>query len=136
MKGIKLIDIPFAEDSRGFLSVVEQGKEIPFEIKRVFWIYGVAEKATRASHAHKELSQFIVAPAGSFKVTLDDGEEREEFQIDSPVKGLLIPRGVWISITDFSKDAVCMVAAPGNYDLDEYITDYDRFLKWKKEVSD
>ena len=134
MKGFQLIEIPIKKDQRGNLAIIEQWEEIPFEIKRIFWIFDVPTDGQRAAHAHKELSQFITGIAGSFRIKLDDGERKESVILDSPGKGLLISPGIWISLTDFSKDAVCLVVAPGDYNEGEYIKDYQEFLRWKRDV--
>lgn len=128
MKEVKIIDIPDILDTRGNLAVVEECREIPFQIKRVFWIYGVKPGETRASHAHKELYQCLVAVSGSLKVWIDNGYEKEEIVLDSPSKGLLIPPKVWITLKDFTPDAVCLVMAPSEYDPKEYIKNYQEFI--------
>lgn len=136
MKGVRLITIPTFFDSRGQICIAEQPEEIPFEIKRIFWISGVPENQTRASHAHKKQSQFLVAVAGSFKVKLDNGHMLTEFNLDSPSTGLLVPSGIWITLTDFSKEAVCLVASPEIYEETEYLKEYDKFLEWKKALKE
>lgn len=130
MKGVEIIDIPKMSDHRGNLSVVEQFRNVPFEIKRLFWIYGVPEGQGRAAHAHKEQDQFIIPISGQFKIKLDNGSFTESFIMDKPYQGLLVHPGIWISLEDFSKDAVCLVLAPEVYEESDYMREYDEFLEW------
>lgn len=118
-------------DHRGNLSVVEQLREVPFEIKRLFWIYGVPEGQGRAAHAHKEQAQFVLPMSGSFDIVLDNGEDaKETYHMNQPDRGLLIEPGTWISLENFSKNAVCLVIAPEPYDESDYMREYDEFLDW------
>ena len=132
MEGYKFFDIPVISDGRGNLVVVEQCKQIPFEIKRVFWIFGVPESEKRAGHAHKLQKQFIVAVSGSFDVLLDNGYEKVSVTLNNPSKGLLISNGIWLTLEGFSPDAVCLVMVPEIYNPQDYISDYTLFLDWKK----
>ena len=132
MEGVKLVDIPKMSDHRGNLSVVENFREFPIEIKRLFWIYGVPEGEGRAAHAHKEQVQLIIPISGHFTVVLDNGSQKETFHLDRPNQGLLVNPPIWISLEDFSKDAVCLVIAPEIYDEDDYMREYDEFLEWVK----
>lgn len=128
----RLIELTRIYDPRGNLSVVENFRDIPFEIKRVFWIYDVPGGENRGGHAHKELYQFIVATSGSFNVNVTDGENKQCFFLNHPYIGVLIPPGIWASQNDFSSGAVCMVAASDYYDEDDYIRDYDEYLEFLK----
>ena len=128
MKGIEIISFPILHDPRGDLSVVEQYKEIPFDIKRVFWIFNVPEGEKRAQHAHVSQEQLIVALAGEFKITVDNGKEKQIILMNSPVAGLHVSPRIWISLEDFSRDAVCLVISSGSYDPKDYIRDYQSFL--------
>ena len=130
MAKAEIIEIPKMSDARGNLSVVENFREFPVEIKRIFWIYGVPEGQGRAAHAHKEQMQLIIPTSGHFTVKIDDGEEITTFCMDEPNKGLLVPPGNWISLENFSKDAVCMVVAPEVYDESDYMREYDEFLEF------
>lgn len=125
-----LIDIRKFSDERGFLSVVEGGIDIPFEIKRVYYLYLVPEVA-RGAHAHKQLQQLMVATSGSVHVTIDDGRNKKTFLLDKPWKGLLVAPGMWRTLDDFSGGAVCMVLASEVYQVEDYIRDYNEFLKFK-----
>ena len=117
-------------DRKGNLTVVENGVTLPFDVKRVYYLYDVPGGESRGAHAHKELSQFIVAASGSFSVTLTDGKERRTFFLNRPYKGLLVRPGMWRDLDDFSSGAVCMVLASEPYDEDDYIYEYDDFQKY------
>lgn len=126
-----IIDIRKFTDSRGYLSVIEGGVDIPFEIKRIYYLYMVPESA-RGSHAHKQLQQLMIATSGSVHVTLDDGTNKKTFVLDKPWKGLLVVPGLWRDLDNFAGGTVCMVLASDKYDTEDYIRDYDEFLKYKK----
>ena len=129
----RIIQLPVIPDERGNLSFVEENHHIPFEIKRVYWLYDVPGGASRGAHAHKELYQLIIAASGSFRVTLDDGREKKSFFLNRSYQGLLVPPGIWRDLDDFSSGAVCMVLASELYDAKDYIRDYEEFLKFKRE---
>ena len=119
-------------DRKGNLSVVENGLPLPFDVKRVYYLYDVPGGESRGAHAHRELSQFIVAASGSFSVTLTDGNERRTFFLNRPYKGLLVRPGMWRDLDDFSSGAVCMVLASDIYKEEDYIRDYEEFLEFRK----
>lgn len=118
-------------DRKGNLSVVENGITLPFDVKRVYYIYDVPGGESRGAHAHKELSQLIVAASGSFKVTLDDGQVKRTFFLNRPYQGLYVKPGMWRDLEDFSSGAICMVLASDIYQAEDYIRDYDAFLKFR-----
>lgn len=120
-------------DRKGDISVVENGKTLPFDVKRVYYLYDVPGGESRGGHAHKDLSQLIVAASGSFNVTLDDGNVKRTFLLNRPYQGLYIVPGIWRDLNDFSSGAVCMVLASHEYDPDDYIRDYNSFKKLKME---
>ena len=127
-----IIDLTRIYDHRGNLSVVEEYKDIPFEIKRVYWTYDVPGGESRGGHAHKNLFQFLVAANGSFSVTIDDGlGYKETFFLNHPYRGLLIPPGFWRTLDDFSSGAVCLVLASEFFSEEDYIRDYNYFIKYK-----
>lgn len=126
----KIIDIRRYSDTRGYLSVVENGIDIPFDIKRIYYLYMVPEVA-RGAHAHKELQQLLIATSGSVEVIMDDGREKKSFMLDRPWKGLLIPAGLWRDLENFSGGAVVMCLASEKYDAEDYIRDYGEFLTYK-----
>ena len=125
----QIIDIPIVHDQRGNLSVVEGGDLVPFDIKRLYYLYDVPGGATRGGHAHKNLRQLIIAASGSFDVVLDNGKPRQKFSLNRSYKGLYIPTMIWREIENFSSGAVCMVLASEHYDESDYIYDYNEFLK-------
>ena len=114
------------------ISVVENDIDIPFDIKRVYYLYDVPGGESRGAHAHKELSQLIIAASGSFTVTLDDGEVKRTFLLNRPYQGLYVVPGIWRTLDDFSSGSVCMVLASHIYDKDDYIRDYEEFKAYKK----
>lgn len=118
------------DPTRGNLTVAEQMIDVPFDIKRVYWTYDVPSGEHRGGHAHKALTQLLVAVSGSFKVVLDNGVERKEVLLNHPWEGLLIVPGVWRTLEDFSSGAVCMVLASELYDEEDYIRDYDQFREY------
>lgn len=126
----KIIDIRKYADTRGYLSVIEGGIDIPFEIKRIYYLYMVPE-AARGAHAHKELQQLMVATSGSVSVTLDDGRDKKIFVLDKPWKGLIVVPGLWRDLDNFAGGTVCMVLASEKYESEDYIRDYNEFLKYK-----
>ena len=127
----RVIDIRKYTDNRGYLSVIEGGEDIPFEIKRIYYLYMVPE-AARGAHAHKELQQLLVATSGSVDITLDDGKEKKTFHLDRPWKGLLVVPGLWRDLDNFSGGTVLMCLASEHYDEGDYIREYDEFLKYKE----
>ena len=130
VKDCAIIDIRRYSDTRGYLSVVENGIDIPFDIKRIYYLYMVPEVA-RGAHAHKELQQLLIATSGSVEVIMDDGKEKKSFMLDRPWKGLLIPPGLWRDLENFSGGAVLMCLASEKYDAEDYIRDYKEFLEYK-----
>lgn len=121
------------DPTRGNLTVAEQRKDIPFDIKRVYWTYDVPSGECRGGHAHKQLYQLLVAMSGSFKVVIDNGKESREVLLNHPWEGLLITPGIWRTLEDFSSGAVCMVLASELYDENDYIREYDDFVAWAND---
>lgn len=116
-------------DDRGQLIALEENKDIPFNIKRVFYIFGTIKNIPRGEHSHYKTKQFLIAVNGSCKVTLDNGEEKETFDLNSRDIGLFQDALIWGTMHDFSEDCVLMVLANDGYDAKDYITDYNEFLK-------
>ena len=121
-------------DRKGNISVVENSKDVPFGVKRTYYLYDVPGGESRGGHAHKELSQLIVAASGSFTVTLDDGNVKRTFTLNRPYQGLYVVPGIWRTLDDFSSGAVCLVLASEGYDEADYIRDYNEFLKYKNGI--
>ena len=119
-------------DRKGNISVVENNKDIPFEVKRVYYLYDVPGGESRGAHAHKELSQLIIAASGSFTVTLDDGNVKRTFLLNRQYQGLYVKTGIWRDLDDFSSGSVCLVLASHPYDEKDYIRDYEEFIKYKR----
>ena len=119
-------------DRKGTISVVQNGDTVAFNVKRVYYLYDVPGGESRGSHAHRELSQLIVAASGSFRVTLDDGHVKQSFVLNRPYQGLYVAPGIWRDLDDFSSGAVCMVLASDVYRAEDYIRDYDEFLEFRK----
>ena len=120
-------------DRKGNLTVVENGVTLPFDVKRVYYLYDVPGGESRGSHAHKELEQLIVAASGSFRVTLDDGRTKRTFFLNRPYQGLYVKPGLWRDLDDFSSGAVCVVLASDVYRAEDYIRDYKDFIKFRNE---
>lgn len=120
-------------DRKGNITVVENCKDIPFEVRRTYYLYDVPGGESRGAHAHKELSQLIVAASGSFTVTLNDGRVKRTFLLNRPNQGLYVVPGIWRDLDDFSSGSVCLVLASHEYDEADYIRTYEEFLKFKKE---
>jgi len=110
--------------------VLESLKDIPFDVKRVFWTYNVPEGKSRGAHAHKKLRQLLIAVNGSFTVNVDNGKEHQAFILDGPYRALLVEPGEWSSEDFFSENAVCLVLCSDHYDDDDYIRDYDEFKEY------
>ncbi|MGO4772958.1 FdtA/QdtA family cupin domain-containing protein [Flavobacterium sp. W22_SRS_FK3] len=127
---IKIISIPKIEERRGNLSVIENDT-VPFDIKRVYYLYDVPSGAERGGHAHKNLQQFLVALSGSFDVVLNDGKEGRIITLNKPYEGLLINPGIWRELQNFSSGSVCLVVASDVYIEDDYIRDFDEFIEYK-----
>ena len=129
---VQIIDLPKISDPRGNLTFAEAQLMVPFDIKRVYWVYDVPAGESRGGHAHKRLRQLLIALSGSFHVTLDNGRERKTVLLNHPWQGLLIDTNVWRTLDDFSSGAVCLVLASELFDEDDYVRDYDTFAAEKK----
>ena len=121
-------------DTRGQLVSLEEYNDIPFEIKRVYYMYDTIEGVVRGHHAHKSLEQILVCVHGSCKVLMDNGKEKKVVPLEKPYEGLYIPNNIWREMFDFSPDAVLMVFASQVYDEADYIRDYNEFLEFIKET--
>lgn len=130
MDGARIIQLPKIPDRRGNLSVIETGPEgVPFDIARAYWIYDVPGGECRGGHAFRRNRELIVALSGSLEVLVDDGTRRESFRLSRSYYGLYVPAGLWREMRDFSTNAVVMVLASEPYDRDDYVEDYDEYLK-------
>lgn len=128
MSLIKIINFPTIGDERGSLIAMEAKDQIPFDIKRVYFIFDTKKNVSRGFHAHKDLQQVAVCVAGKCRMTLDDGKKRKEVWLDSPNKGIFIDNYIWREMHDFSNDCVLLVLASQHYSESDYIRNYDQFL--------
>jgi dTDP-4-dehydrorhamnose 3,5-epimerase-like enzyme len=127
----RLVDLPKIQDTRGNLTFVEGGNQIPFSIQRVYYLYDVPGGAERGGHAHKGLQQLIIAMSGSFDVVLDDGKEKKRIHLNRSYQGLYVCPMIWRELDNFSSGSVCMVLASNFYDESDYYREYNEFLKVK-----
>ena len=125
-----LIDFPKITDPRGNLTVAQAHTDVPFAVKRAYWVYDVPAGECRGGHAHKLCKEVLIALSGSFHVTVDNGEEQKTVLLNHPYQGLLIDTDVWRTLDDFSSGAVCLVLASEPFDEDDYIREYDDFLRY------
>ena len=132
LENTKIINLPKILDRRGNLSIIEELKNIPFEIARTYWIYDVPGGEKRGGHAYKENQEFIVALSGSFDVILDDGQERKTFHLNRSYYGLYVPEGLWREMNNFSTNSLALVLASTPYNSSDYIYDYTQFQALKQ----
>lgn len=126
-----LLTLPKNHQMNGNLTSITNSEEVPFDIKRIYYLYDVPGGNSRGGHAHKDLYQIMIALSGSFSVTLDDGNVKKSHMLNQPYQGLLIPPGLWRDLDDFSSGSICMVLASELYDEDDYFRDYQKFKDWK-----
>lgn len=119
----------------GNITIVEGNTHIPFDVKRIYYLYDVPSGESRGGHAHKDLYQLIVATSGSFDVLLDDGINKKVVRLNQPNYGLMVVPGIWRQLYEFSSGSVCMVLASLKYDESDYLRDYDSFLEYKKGIN-
>lgn len=128
---IRMVELPTFGGEEGFLVPLEQNSScVPFELKRIYYIFGVEKELRRGFHAHKKLKQLLVCVSGACNIELDDGSRREIVRLDSPSKGVLVERPLWREISGFTKDCVLVVLASEPYDTDDYIWNYDEFCRF------
>jgi len=126
---VKWIDLPSSIDGRGILTAIESTKDIPFEIKRIFYMHQII--ANRGGHAHIETNQVLIGISGKFTLDISDGKTRQTHKINNPMKGIYIPKMIYINMFDFSKDAVCLVVADTHYDIKKNIQSWEEYLELK-----
>ena len=127
-----LIYLPQVGDRNGHITAVNNSEEIPFEVRRVFYLYDIPAGSSRGAHAHRQCHQFLVAASGAFEVLLDDGRTQRVVNLNRPTQGLHIPPGIWASEINFSAGAICLVLASHAYDEEDYIRIYDKYLNFVK----
>jgi dTDP-4-dehydrorhamnose 3,5-epimerase-like enzyme len=126
-----VLELSKVHNPAGNITIIQNDKDLPFNVKRVYYLYDVPSGSDRGGHAHKDLYQLIVAVSGSFDVVLDDGANKKIVQLNRPNYGLLVIPGIWREIVNFSSGAICLVLASGKYDPSDYLRDYNAFLEWK-----
>ncbi len=131
LKDIQLLKLPVVEDQRGNLAFIQEDV-LPFEFKRVYYLFDVPSNSFRGGHSHISQSEVLIALSGSFEVVLQDGLDKKSFILNKPNLGLLIPTGIWRELQNFSSGAVCLVLASDVFDEEDYIRDFDEFLESKK----
>lgn len=128
-----VIELPKNHDPEGNLTPVYTNVHVPFDIKRVFYLYDIPGGESRGAHAHKECHQFLIAASGAFEVVLDDGVNKRTVTLNRPFYGLHIPPGIWAAEQGFSSGSVCLVLASEKYEAEDYIREYDEFVNYRKE---
>jgi hypothetical protein len=130
-----VVELNKVHNRSGNLTSIEDSMEIPFDVRRLYYLYDVPGGAERGGHAHRNLQQLIVAASGCFDVVLDDGKNRKVVELNRPYFGLLVVPGIWRELINFSSGAICLVLASEKYDADDYIRDYEVYLKYSNESS-
>ncbi len=133
VKDCTILDLPKIADGRGNLSIIEQFKQIPFKIKRCYWIYDVPGGCERGGHAYKKNTEFIVALSGSFDVVINDGTNEQTYHLNRSYMGLLVPKGLWRVMNNFSTNSLALILSDTEYDADDYIMDYEDYKKWNNQ---
>ena len=128
-----IIELPKFLDARGNLSFAQNDTHIPFEIKRTYWLYDVPGGESRGGHAYRETEEFVIALSGSFDVIVDDGKVKKTFHLNRSYFGLYIPKGMWREMNNFSTNSLALEFASTKYNPDDYIRDYNEFLKLKED---
>ena len=126
-----MISLPINHQANGNLTAISNGNQVPFDVKRVYYLYDVPGGFSRGGHGHLELQQLIVALSGSFDITVDDGKVKRTFHLSRPNMGLYMPSGLWRELDNFSSGSICFVLASIEYDEKDYFRDYDKFVAWK-----
>ena len=133
IEDVKVVELPRFLDARGNLSFVEQNNHIPFEIKRSYWIYDVPGGESRGGHAFRKNEEFIIALSGAFDVIVDDGQSKKKFTLNRSYYGLYVPAGLWREIENFSTNSLALEFGSEHYNKEDYIRNYDEFLKMKQD---
>lgn len=125
-----IVELPKHHHAEGNLTVIQNSIQLPFDVKRVFYLYDIPGGESRGAHAHKECHQFLIAASGSFEVFVDDGNTKRTIQLNRPFYGLHVPPGIWAAEQSFSSGSVCLVLASDSYQENDYIRNYDDYLAW------
>jgi len=126
-----ILQLPRIYNPAGNITAINNKKEVPFNIERIYYLFDVPGGEGRGGHAHRELQQLIVAASGSFDIIIDDGKVRRTFHLSRPYTGLYMPAGLWRELDNFSSGSICLVLASTQYDEADYIRDYSTFMEWK-----
>lgn len=126
-----MVELSINHQTNGNLTAVSNNVQVPFDVKRVYYLYDVPGGFSRGGHGHLELQQLIVALSGSFDITVDDGKVKRTFHLSRPNMGLYMPSGLWRELDNFSSGSICFVLASIEYDEKDYFRDYDKFVAWK-----
>jgi len=129
-----IIHFPKIHNRAGNITPLQNGNEIPFDVKRIYYLYDIPGGESRGAHAHKQLQQIVIAASGSFDITFDDGVNKKTIQLSRPYYGLHLFPGMWRDLSNFSSGAICLVLASHEYDADDYIRDYNEFLCFRKGI--
>lgn len=129
----QILSLPKIADGRGNLSIIEEFKQIPFKIRRSYWIYDVPGGCERGGHAYKDNTEFIVALSGSFDVVINDGKNEQTYHLNRSYMGLLVPKGLWRVMNNFSTNSLALILSDTEYDADDYIMDYEDYKKWNNQ---
>ncbi|MDY0933039.1 FdtA/QdtA family cupin domain-containing protein [Chryseobacterium sp. CFBP8996] len=127
----KIVELPIVHNTSGNITVLENNMNIPFDIRRIYYLYDIPMGAERGGHSHYELQQYVIAASGSFTFLLDDGENKKEIFLNHPNKALHIVPGIWREMKDFSSGSICLVLASIEYSESDYIRDYNKFLNFR-----
>jgi len=128
-----IIEMPRLKNRAGNISIVENQDNLPFDVKRIFYIFDIPGGEDRGAHAHKECHQFLIAVSGSFEIEMDDGVNKRTVQLNRPYYGLHIPPGIWAAEKGFSSGAICLVLTSQEYHDEDYIREYDEYLNFIKQ---
>lgn len=131
----EIVDLPVVHNSEGNINVLQNQKDVPFDVRRIYYLYDVPYGSERGGHAHYNLQQYIIAASGSFTFVLDDGVHKREIFLNSPQKALHIYPGIWREMNGFSSGSICLVLASLTYSEEDYIRDYDEFLKFRTQIT-
>jgi len=127
-----ILELPQINNRSGNITAIQNNRELPFDVKRIFYLYDIPGGESRGAHAHKNCHQFLVAASGCFEVQLDDGKIEKTVMLIHPYRGLHIPPGIWASEVNFSSGAICLVLASDLYDENDYLRNYEEFIEFKK----
>jgi hypothetical protein len=127
-----IIELPINHYEKGNLTVIENERDIPFEVRRIYYLYDIPGGESRGAHAHKKCHQLLIAASGAFEIDISDGKAKRTMLLNRPYYGIHIPPGIWAAEQGFSSGSICLVLASHTYDAGDYIREYGEFLEWRK----